>query len=354
MSAIHLRFLTGPRRGQQLTLTGERIRIGRSRDNDVVLPDDSGTPASSARHAELIRAGRSWTIRDAGSSNGTFVNGVRVSEARLRSGDQIGLGGPALLECRLARSSGVWWVAASLLLVAGALALWAARRSPADFGPAADRVAGALFLVAAERDGQRAALGTAFALSDRGELATNAHVARELERRVASGARGLAIPTDASGEGWPVTAVRVHPDYEPGGLRYDVAVLQVDGGPLRPLRLAQRDDLGRLKRGMRVAAFGFPAPATDPRRPRARLSEDVLGDVRDGRLLEVGLRIAPGMSGSPIFTRDAMVIGLVVGGDFVGAGPRGRVSSGVNWGVSVAPLLELLSAGGSSTPGSSR
>jgi S1-C subfamily serine protease len=351
MSAIHLRFLAGPRQGQQLSFAGERIRVGRSRDNDVVLPDDAEAPPSSGHHAELVREGRVWRIRDLGSSNGTFVNGARVSEARLSSGDRIGLGGPALLECRLPSASGRWAAAAALLTVVSGLALWLSLRPPADFESAAERVSGSLFLVAAERDGERVPLGTAFAVGESGELATNAHVARELERRVAAGARGLAIPTDATGEGWPVRSVRVHPRYEPGGLRYDVAVLGVEArGAVSPLRLARREDLAGLRRGIRVAAFGFPAPATDPRRPRARLSEDVLGDVREGRLLEVGLRIAPGMSGSPIFTRDATVIGLVVGGDFVTAGGEGRVSSGVNWGVSVAPLLELLSAGATSTP----
>ena len=44
------------------------------------------------------------------------------------------------------------------------------------------------------------------------------------------------------------------------------------------------------------------------------------------------------MSGSPIFTRDGIVIGVVVGGDF--DGPRGTGSG--NWGLSIAVLREML------------
>jgi hypothetical protein len=83
---------------------------------------------------------------------------------------------------------------------------------------------------------------------------------------------------------------------------------------------------------------------TNPERPRGRLSLDVLGDVRDGRYLAVGLRIAPGMSGSPIFLRDGAVIGLVAGGDFtvLPDGDKRPSGTNVNWGISVTPLEQLL------------
>jgi pSer/pThr/pTyr-binding forkhead associated (FHA) protein len=69
-----------------------RLMIGRSSSCQVVLGDDT----VSRRHAELrFREGR-WLLRDLGSSNGTFVNGRLVTEAEVRAGDVIHLGG-----CRL-------------------------------------------------------------------------------------------------------------------------------------------------------------------------------------------------------------------------------------------------------------
>jgi ABC-type multidrug transport system ATPase subunit/pSer/pThr/pTyr-binding forkhead associated (FHA) protein len=65
-----------------------RISIGRLPGNDVVLDD----LLVSRRHAELLRTGRGWEIRDLGSGNGTFVNGRRVAAAPIAVGDVVGIG----------------------------------------------------------------------------------------------------------------------------------------------------------------------------------------------------------------------------------------------------------------------
>jgi hypothetical protein len=52
---------------------GEPAAIGRSHDGDLVLLASS----VSREHAELKRSDTGWTVRDLGSRNGTFVNGVR-------------------------------------------------------------------------------------------------------------------------------------------------------------------------------------------------------------------------------------------------------------------------------------
>lgn len=67
--------------------------IGRTGANDVVL-EDLGV---SKRHAELVVADGSWTVVDVGSTNGTFVNGVRVDPFAktgipVESGDVLRLG----------------------------------------------------------------------------------------------------------------------------------------------------------------------------------------------------------------------------------------------------------------------
>jgi FHA domain len=49
-------------------------------------------PTVSARHAELRRQAGGWVLRDLESRNGTFVEGSRINETPLQSGDVIGLG----------------------------------------------------------------------------------------------------------------------------------------------------------------------------------------------------------------------------------------------------------------------
>jgi FHA domain/Domain of unknown function (DUF1707) len=65
-----------------------RLLLGRSRACTIVLADDT----VSRSHAELVLDDGRWTIRDLGSSNGTWVNGRRVVEAEVRPGDEVVLG----------------------------------------------------------------------------------------------------------------------------------------------------------------------------------------------------------------------------------------------------------------------
>jgi pSer/pThr/pTyr-binding forkhead associated (FHA) protein len=73
----------------------ERIVIGRQRGADVHVPH----PAVSGHHATLRVQGASWVLADEGSTNGTYVNSVRLPPGRpkvIRSGDIVHLGGFAL------------------------------------------------------------------------------------------------------------------------------------------------------------------------------------------------------------------------------------------------------------------
>lgn len=49
-------------------------------------------PTVSRRHASLRRRNDRWTVHDLGSSNGTWLNGMRVERAGIQPGDQLRFG----------------------------------------------------------------------------------------------------------------------------------------------------------------------------------------------------------------------------------------------------------------------
>ena len=69
-------------------LLGEVITIGRVPLNHVVIDN----PTVSAQHAILARLGDSYRLKDLGSTNGTQINGVRITDAELSDGDKIRFG----------------------------------------------------------------------------------------------------------------------------------------------------------------------------------------------------------------------------------------------------------------------
>ena len=75
--------------GREFDLEGHPTTvIGRSSECDIVV----GDPNVSRRHAEVRRIGRGFSLVDLGSTNGTEVNGQRVTETSLMNGDVIGVG----------------------------------------------------------------------------------------------------------------------------------------------------------------------------------------------------------------------------------------------------------------------
>lgn len=76
------------RRGQRFPLRAVNS-LGRDAGNDVVLRDDF----ASARHSVLSFDGDQWWIEDAGSTNGTFLNGAQIERrSPLHYGDEVMLG----------------------------------------------------------------------------------------------------------------------------------------------------------------------------------------------------------------------------------------------------------------------
>jgi pSer/pThr/pTyr-binding forkhead associated (FHA) protein len=81
--------------GTAIELSDSAARVGRGADNLIRL--DADTTVSS-RHATLSKRPDGLWVEDAGSTNGTFVNGARVTSARLlQPGDVIRIGHTDLL-----------------------------------------------------------------------------------------------------------------------------------------------------------------------------------------------------------------------------------------------------------------
>lgn len=81
--------VAGPALNRQFLLDRPEITIGRDPSNDIPLMDD---PTVSRRHCKISIQGEAIYLQDEGSSNGTFVNGARITSTLLKSGDEIVIG----------------------------------------------------------------------------------------------------------------------------------------------------------------------------------------------------------------------------------------------------------------------
>ncbi len=79
----------GPDAGERFVLLKDETTLGRDPQSDIFLNDIT----VSRKHARVDRAGKGAVkIADVGSLNGTYVNGERVDETTLHSGDEIQIG----------------------------------------------------------------------------------------------------------------------------------------------------------------------------------------------------------------------------------------------------------------------
>lgn len=73
---------------REIPLKKARFIVGRQADAQIRLPD----PGVSRQHCEIQLDADRPTIKDLGSSNGTFVNRRRVSQTELSAGDVLSIG----------------------------------------------------------------------------------------------------------------------------------------------------------------------------------------------------------------------------------------------------------------------
>jgi ABC-type multidrug transport system ATPase subunit len=83
----------GPSTGEEYGFSDQVVTIGREESPEVNFRIPS--PTISRRHARLSRVGEAWQVEDLGSSNGTFLNGHKITKepVELSSGDRLQFGG---------------------------------------------------------------------------------------------------------------------------------------------------------------------------------------------------------------------------------------------------------------------
>ena len=89
---IELRVLSGARAGHHQSYDKRIVALGRHPKSDLQFEPNQDLDVST-RHAEIVNTAGTFRIRDSGSTNGTFVNGVRIEgEQELHDGDVVWLG----------------------------------------------------------------------------------------------------------------------------------------------------------------------------------------------------------------------------------------------------------------------
>jgi DNA-binding NtrC family response regulator len=92
LARVELHVLEGPNRGAHVALSNGALRVGSSPNCDLQLSDET----VSRLHFELRATDGRFVLTDLGSTNGTFVDGVRVMVAQIASGAIVRCGRTAL------------------------------------------------------------------------------------------------------------------------------------------------------------------------------------------------------------------------------------------------------------------
>jgi pSer/pThr/pTyr-binding forkhead associated (FHA) protein/soluble lytic murein transglycosylase-like protein len=92
---IRIKHLSGSLQGKTSTSAKPVVRVGRAADCDIRF-DAARDPKVSNHHAEFLYEDGQWFIVDTASTNGTLIDGERITKQRLRQGEeiQLGAGGP--------------------------------------------------------------------------------------------------------------------------------------------------------------------------------------------------------------------------------------------------------------------
>jgi serine protease Do len=360
-------YLITSKKGERAEFDGRRISIGRALDNMLCLGE--GALRVSAHHAEVIRRGDQYLLRDLGSTNGTMINGRRVVVGELANDDLIefGAGGPLLRfgvqqdenkaetpineqvegrhsghsdskpahqSLRGLRNNGVLIAAlmAAMLLggIGGIVASSRLRASDAEslsFAEVAELNSSAVVFIRVEFDlldfsGQvttrEARTGSGFVASDGGEsklIITNRHLVRDWEYNSQSqGGSGrvtkieVVLPHQKPEEAVAAEIYKLGPANSA-----DVAILKFSSSS--PTVHKIEPDISNINQGDEAVVIGYPLgldllERTKDERVDPSLSTGIVSRVGQD-FIQLNLRAYHGNSGGPVLNRRGSVIGIL-------------------------------------------
>lgn len=92
-----LLMVSGPQPGSETIINRELFTIGAHAHNDLIVDDTT----VSGNHCEIQLVSEGFLIRDLQSTNGTFIQGIRISEGYLEEGTEFRLGKCKFIFCPL-------------------------------------------------------------------------------------------------------------------------------------------------------------------------------------------------------------------------------------------------------------
>lgn len=380
---LEIRILTGARAGQVDRFDKAVVAIGRHEVVDLRFSAERDLDVS-ARHAEIRHSEGKYTLHDMGSTNGTFLNGMRVENGvELRDGDKVrfGASGPEAVvrtgaqgpvtpprplmrstEERIAvavseQTAGLkrYMIAAVVVLVAGSAALyiWSNSQSNKRAQELTKRLAISDSMAAILQGGTRGdtallsrlvqmdlpaihrqnspavALivseidGKSFAGSGFSITGDGVVVTNRHNVRDSAGhtSSRLAVKFTNRGDWLPARILKV--SETPGE---DLALVQVERGGPFPAVLGVSSGTTSASEGNSVVTLGFPLGYDTPMEGEgnAFIAKSTLnpGTVskRTSSVLQIDSYAAHGSSGSPVFNTRGLVVGVVWGGPPDGGG----------------------------------